>query len=171
LLVAQEIVGDSAEASQIARLSDGSLAVAAQLVDPALRRLRETLYDGLSQPNFDAAMLAKRMIEGVEEIGGDLQNQRTNAAWIVRFTLEFYRRALLDVARSGGESVSDGIPQAARYVARLDAAPATVDRLQDLFDRAEQTEGHLAARLSVPLSLETLFAELARIERDSAVRS
>lgn len=163
LLIQNETLDDRAEAERVAALSDGSLAVAAQLVDPALRTLRDTLYGHLSGFQFEPLALTSALVSGLDELGGDSVTQRRNAAWLIRFCIEFYRCASLQLAgHDGGPSID----QVDQFLDRWgDQSSGDLELVMALFDRAVRAENQLEWKTPFPLCLEGLFADLARMAR------
>ena len=119
LLVELKLAEDRREAESVAALSGGSLAVAAQLLDSALRKLRESLYDSLASEELNSLSTAEKLIEGLEQLGGDTATQREGAGWLVRFAIEFYRRTSLELA---GDSHGTPIKQVQRFITRRQGA-------------------------------------------------
>ncbi|MEX0702359.1 MAG: DNA polymerase III subunit delta' [Planctomycetales bacterium] len=166
LLLALEWVADRPEAESIAALCEGSLAMAEQLLDPALRRLRELVTQGLAARYVDSLRLASQAIAGLEEIGGDKPQLRRNAGWLVRFCLEFYRRAARDLA---GAATAPG--PAREFAARLDRhRPETVERVAEMFDRVAEAERQLDRAAPFQLCLESLFHDLSRLHATAEQR-
>jgi DNA polymerase III subunit delta' len=168
LLVELEMVPSPREADELASLSEGSLTVAGQLLDPGLRELRDAVYDSLAEERFDSLAASSRTLAGLEKLGGDTAAQRENGRWVVKFCIEFYRRAVLRLSRP---DASDSIPQLEKFVRRF--TPGSADDLElimSLFDRAMLADGQLQQRMSAPLCLEGLFDELGRIGRAAGVR-
>jgi DNA polymerase-3 subunit delta' len=162
LLVELQITADEREAAQVAGLCEGSLDAARQLLDPALRALRDELYKLLAADPFRSVQTAQRMIGLLETAGSEKSSQREYAGWIVRFCVEFFRRALLATA-GGSESTVGEISQARAFVERLgDSNVETLDRLVELVERSLAAEGQLAANAAIPLCIETLFDDLGR---------
>ena len=165
LLIQERITGDEREAAQVAGLCEGSLDAARQLLDPGLRSLRDELYKLLAADPFRSVQTAERIIESLEPAGTEKSSQREYAGWIVRFCVEFYRRALLAVA-GGSAHQANEIPQARLFVDRLgDSNVETIDRVVELVERCLAAESQLAANAAIPLCLETLFDDLGRIMR------
>ncbi|MEX0716220.1 MAG: DNA polymerase III subunit delta' [Planctomycetaceae bacterium] len=159
LLLELEWVTDREEARSIAALCEGSLAMAEQLLEPALRRLREMLTQGLAAREVDGVRLAAQANAGIEEIGGDKALHRRNAGWLTRFCLEFYRRAARELAGSGGAT-----GPAAEFASRLDASrPETLERVLEMFDRVAEAERQLDRAAPPALCLESLFHDLDRL--------
>ncbi|MFG0336269.1 MAG: DNA polymerase III subunit delta', partial [Maioricimonas sp. JB049] len=103
LLVEQELETDQAAALEVATLSEGSLTTARQLLEPGLRKLRESLYAGLAVKDFNSLRTMKSVSEALDELGGDAAAQRQHARWLVKFAVEFYRGVLV-------ASLEDRIP-------------------------------------------------------------
>ncbi len=165
LLIQEQITADAREAAQIAGLCEGSLDAARQLLDPALRALREELYSLLAAEPFRSVQAAGRMIEALESAGTATASQREYAGWIVRFCVEFYRRVLLSVAGSR-TGVAGAIPQARQVVERLgNSSVETIDRVAELVERCLAAERQLEANAAIPMCMESLFDDLGRLIR------
>ncbi len=157
LLVQLEMVTDPTEAAALAELSGGSLAVAAQLIDPALRELRDALYQQLAG-EFDSVALAEKLNSGIEAIGGDAAAQRKNALWLIRFGLEFFRIAALHLSdRPEGTVIPAAVTFARRFEAR---SPEDFEFVMSLFERMAETEFHIESNVSVPRCVEVLCEDL-----------
>lgn len=160
LLRQEDMVADPTEAVALAELSGGSMTVAAQLLDPALRELRDTLYQQLASREFHSYSLAEKLTSGIEAIGGDAPTQRRNAMWLVRFGLEFFRAAALHLSEQPQGAV---IPAAVSFAQRFEArSPEDFEFVMSLFDRVADTEQHIEANVSVPRCLEVLCEDLGR---------
>lgn len=165
LLIQEAITADDREAAQVAGLCEGSLDAARQLLDPGLRSLRDELYQLLAADPFRSVQTAGRMIEALESAGTEKSSQREYAGWIVRFCVEFYRRALLSVA-GGSSGAAGAIPQAQAFVSRLgDSTVETIDRVVELVERCLAAEWQLEANAAIPLCMESLFDDLGRLMR------
>ena len=165
LLIQEGITANEREAAQVAGLCEGSLDAARQLLDPGLRSLRDELYELLAADPFRSVQTGGRMIEFVETAGSEKSSQREYAGWIVRFCVEFFRRALLAVA-GGPVSAAGEIVQARKFAERLgDANVETIDRVVELVERCLAAEGQLEANAAIPLCLEALFDDLGRMLR------
>ena len=160
LLVQQELVADPTEAAVLAELSSGSLATAGQLLDPALRELRDALYQQLASGDFQSFALSEKLTSGIEAIGGDASTQRRNAMWLIRFGLEFFRAAALSLADQPQGAV---IPAAVSFAQRFDArSPEDFEFVMSLFERMAETEQHIESNVAVPRCLEVLCEDLGR---------
>jgi DNA polymerase-3 subunit delta' len=165
LLIQEGIATNETEAAQVAGLCDGSLDAARQLLDPDLRSLRDELYNLLAADPFRSVQTAARMIESLDSAGSEKSSQREYAGWVVRFCVEFFRRALLAVAGGLGSRAGE-IPQALLFVERLgDSSVETIDRVAELIERCLAAEGQLEANAAIPLCLDTLFDDLGRAMR------
>lgn len=174
LLTEQQLAPSPEEARFAATLSEGSLTVARQLVEPELRSLRSTLYTALASANgFSGLSLSKTLMEVIDRISSDTPAQRVNVNWLIRFAVEFYRAALWRVTQ--GDSPASGrgpasIPEATTFAARAAAHPESLEVLGSLIDRAINAASHIDQNLSVALCLDTLLDDLARMTRSLTAR-
>ncbi|GDY09788.1 MAG: DNA polymerase III subunit delta' [Planctomycetota bacterium] len=160
LLVQQELVAEPAEAVALAELSGGSLTVATQLLDSALRELRDALYQQLASGDFQSFALAEKLTSGIEAIGGDTATQRRNALWLVRFGLEFFRAAALHLSDQPQAAI---LPAAVSFARRFEARSSEdFEFVMSLFERVAETEQHIESNVSVPRCLEALCEDLGR---------
>ncbi|QDU41002.1 DNA polymerase III subunit tau [Maioricimonas rarisocia] len=166
LLVEQDSDIDQAAALEAATLSEGSLTTARQLLEPGLRKLRESLYSGLAVKEFNSLRTMKSVSEALDELGGDPATQRQNARWLVKFAVEFYRGVLV-------ASLEDRVslhPQMLAFARMLPAdQPEYTDRLMAMMERCFDAERHLDQSMSIELSLEGLFDDLSRLWRGAIV--
>lgn len=163
LLLRGHMTENETEAAQVAGLCEGSLDAARQLLDPQLRAARDELYQLLAADPFRSAQTAGRMISSLESAGSEKSSQREYAGWIIRFCVEFFRRALLAVSGAG---VTGEIPQLGPFIKRLGAPTVeTIDTLVELVERSLAAELQLDANAAIPLCLETLFDDLGRMMR------
>lgn len=161
LLLETGMADDPATAAEVAAMSEGSLDIAAQLLNPGLRDLRKTLFQHLGRRPLNRIESASQLIEALNELGGDSAATRANAVWLVRFVVEYYRAALRWL--SLGET-ADTPPEVLRFCDALDPAIAeSHEKVMALIERATDAEGQLNRTVPVPLCLETLFDDLGRI--------
>jgi DNA polymerase III subunit delta' len=144
LLVELGWVSDASVAAETAALCEGSLATAQQLLRPELRQLRQSLLRALARTPMQSLPVTADVQAALEELGGDTATQRRYAGWVTRFCVEYLRSRLRDVEQT---------------------TPDDVDRLSAQVERCLDAEGHLAQSMPVPLCLEGLFDDLARIGR------
>lgn len=167
LLLEQELLTDAAEADAVAALSEGGLTTAKQLLDPGLRSLRETLYNGLSGDRDEPFALAKRLLDGLADISGDSQETRRNAGWLVRFALNFFSLALQQLAAG----VTAPVPQVHRFASKFDGGSVMdIELMMSLADRTAEAEQQLRRNLPPQMCLENLFHDLGcamRSHRDA----
>lgn len=158
LLVAQGLVADAASARDVARLSEGSLDTARQLLEPQLRALREVIHTALAAGRLDPVETAQQSLKAIEALGGGSSGQRAAAGWLVRFAVDLFRQ-VFDETGEPAESV-----QRLRQHFPPDDA-ATADRLTFALERSLAAETQLAQMTPVPLCVESLFHDMARIFR------
>ncbi|HUY34410.1 MAG TPA: DNA polymerase III subunit delta' [Pirellulales bacterium] len=135
LLVAQGARGEAvepAEARRLARYSQGSLARAGELADPALWAFRRQLLERLSQPRLESVQLARLTVAFIEEAGKEAPPRRARARQVVAFAAEFYRqvcRALCGAAPADDAELAGQIEIArAAWGGDAETAAACADR-------------------------------------------
>lgn len=166
LMLQLDWVKERDEAAALAELSDGSLAVAAQLLDPALRELRDAFYRELASPQFNPIALTEQLTSGLDAIGGDSATTRRNAAWLIRFGLEFFRSAAMHLSDQPSGGV---IPAAVSFARRFNArSPEDLEFVMSLFERVAETERHIEMNIAVPRCLEVLCHDLGQKLRPAA---
>jgi len=163
LLLELKMTDNPSEANAVAGLCEGSLTTAGNLLAPGLREMRSLLYSTLSAGPFDGLSLAKSFLDGLDELEDDTAEQRRNAWWLVRFTVEFYRRTMRRLSQPGITGSSDEVD---RFAGRLPAgSPDSVERVMEMFERAATAERQLDNDAYTPLCIEGLFDELADMHR------
>lgn len=135
------------EADAVAGLCDGSLTTAARLLDPDIRRLRETIRATLSQDDYHSAQVADAILETIQA-RGDTPAQRKAAGWVVRFCIEFFAAGLRDIGETDAERL---------------------ELLGRLIDRAAEAERNIAANVQVALCLHALFDDINHLRREARV--
>ena len=169
LLVNLEMVADQQEAQSIATLSDGSLTTASQLLDPALRHIRDALYSELSAESFNPLAAAATVVEAIEQIGGPSNEQRQNAEWVVRFCIEFYRQALLQLSGGVATFANNAVNVfCARYSSE---SPDDIESIGGLLQRCETAGQQLSWKLGIPLCFQGLFNDLRKLTGSKAAPS
>ncbi len=164
LLVEQDLVQSAEEARFASSLSEGSLAVARQLLEPELRALRANLYSQLAQPNFSGLALSKQLLEGLTKISSETPEQRRNGQWLIRFTVEFFRAALWNLSGQRSD-LSQSISEAGTFAKRISEHPNSIEVLGTLIDRSVDASSHIDQNVPVPLTLDSLFDTLSRTLR------
>lgn len=166
LLVEQGMVASELEAQFAGALCEGSLTTARQLLRPELRDLRASLYSNLSR-DFSGTTVAKALLEAIDAISADTPEQRVHANWVLRFTVEFYRAALRHQAFETDAAV---IPEAKSWLAALEKRMEPTELVGSLIDRTIEASTHIEQNVPVPLTLESLFSDLARMSRPADTR-
>jgi DNA polymerase-3 subunit delta' len=165
LLLENEIASTPEEASAAAGMSEGSLHTASQLLNPALRTLRLNLYDALATADLRPIDVAKAMTSGIDELGGDTNEQRRNAGWLIRFAQEFYRQVVLQLS---GDSTpaGPGSDVVSRFASLLTNRGAKgIELAMELFDRCVLAEDHISWNVAPAKTMDSLFDDLARTTR------
>jgi DNA polymerase-3 subunit delta' len=148
---------DPREAQDAAQLSQGSLAAAQQLLNPQLRELRNTLRAAFGRSAFQSFTTSQAVLAALDAMGGDSQQQRTNAQVVVRFVIDFFRATLRAWCSHSSEAV-DAV--SARFPHHDSEAPETIGAA---IDRCVLAEEQLAGNVAIPLCLEALFSDLATL--------
>ena len=165
LLIENEIASTSEEASAAAGMSEGSLHIASQLLNPALRSLRLKLYDALATAVPRPIDVAKAMTTGIDELGGGTNEQRRNAGWLIRFAQEFYRQVVLQLSGDNVPSGS-GTEVVGRFTMLLASRGAKgLELAMELFDRCVLAEDHISWNVAPAKTMDALFNDLARTTR------
>ncbi len=165
LLLKNEVASTPDEAAAAAAMSEGSLHIASQLLNPALRSLRLNLYAALATADLRPIDVAKAMTAGIDELGGDTNEQRRNAGWLIRFAQEFYRQAVLQLS---GDNLPAG--QGSEIIARFTKLLAArgskgLELAMELFDRCVLAEDHISWNVAPAKTMDSLFDDLARTTR------
>lgn len=155
LLLALDWVSDAQTARETATLAAGSLSTAHQLLQPALRRLRDQLFAALESQSLDPFGLAESVLATIDELGGDSAAQRQHSGWAIRFCAEFFRIRLRELS-DHSEVVDD------------DDRRRLIDLHAAQLERCLDAEIHLQYSMPIPLCLEGLFDELSRLHRSAA---
>lgn len=170
LLLEQDLVQSPDEARFAARLSEGSLTIARQLLQPELRNLRSTIYSSIIQPGFSGLSLSKTLQEVIDKISADVPEQRINAHWLIRFVVEFYRSALrtLSLRDEPPEDSPQPIPEAATWALSIATRNEPVELIGTLIERAVTAAGQIDQNVPVALCLDTFLDDVARMTRPAA---
>jgi len=158
LLVNAGTVDDRTEALAIGALCEGSLDTAATLLQPGLRQLKGDLDRELGRLPIDGPRVSQLVIERLDE-AGDTAAQREAMSWIIRFAIDYFRRAMR--LSTGAEAVD--AKSSAAWVDRcrqLQIDP--LDLFGDCIERLAEADRSVSRNVSLPLCVETLFADLAR---------
>jgi len=159
LLVEKQMAATPDEAESVAAMCDGSLQAAQQLLNPELRTLRQQLYEHLSAPQPKPLEIARAVISGIEGISRNVHEQRQSAAWIIRFTQEFFRLSLLVLSGRRPAVVPGDVETFCRRLA--ETGTAGVELTMTLFELAVTAEQRVNWNVNPLRTLETLFDDLA----------
>lgn len=153
ILLSEEMCSDQNEASSIASMSEGSLALARQLLNPDLRRLKDAISEQLNRlEKMQPLVLAVKVAEELDRISANTEEERRNARWLLRFVADFIQFRLRLLAQG---DFSDPLTQ--RFGIRLG-----VDLLGPLLARVVAASHQIEGNSPVRLVLEALFDDIAR---------
>lgn len=163
ILVEGDLVGDAGEAERLAAVSGGSVQTALTLRDGPLRQYADLVEQRFSSARLNPLEVSREVLSAFDEFPA--AEQRQHAGWLLRYLAEFYRRSL----RCAGETDGDSTP-ASRFAAELgESSEAQTDVLTGLLERVHEAELHLAEAMGLPLCIESLVDELARVQRAAVV--
>ncbi|WP_299464094.1 DNA polymerase III subunit delta' [uncultured Gimesia sp.] len=162
LLLQQQLADSEAQAAQIARLSEGSLQIASQLLDDNLEELRVSITRHLSKKPFQPQVFAQTVIQAIDDVGGNTAAQRKTANWIIKFCADFYHQALQHA--SGYNSGIDS-EQIRKFVAGFSGETEDrIEKIGNLLDRMIQTEEQIDKNATIALCFESLSEDLRGIQ-------
>lgn len=153
ILIAEEMVESPEEAATIAAMAEGSITLAAQLLNPDLRQLRQLISQQLDQlENMKPVEVSKQVTDELERISSGADEQRRNGQWLLRFVAEVLNGRL---RRLTSGDFSD--PLLKRFGVRNG-----VDMLAPLLDRVISAAHQIEGNSPVRLVLEAMFDDIAR---------
>lgn len=162
LLVQQQLTESEEQAIQVARLAEGSLSTASQLLDESLEELRVNITRQLSKKPFQPQVFAQSVMQAIDDIGGETATQRKTANWIIKFCADFYHQAIQHAAKYGSDSHSKQIEN---FVAGFsDETADRIEKLGKLLDRLILTEEQINQNATIPLCIESLSEDLRSIQ-------
>lgn len=163
LLLDQNLVESDDEARRVAAVSGGSLVMAAQLIDPQMRELRQILRNWLRSSTAGGIDLAKKIVELADQVQTPGLDQRAVARWSVRFLVE----AINDWVRLDCRPQDIGDPTFADVAAWTQSStvqgPDRIDLATDCIDPLLALDASLEQNVPVPLALEAGLCEVARL--------
>lgn len=153
ILLIEKLVESESEAQLIAEMAEGSLVVAGQLLNPDLRKLKDSISEQLNLlEKMQPLVLAKQIADDLDRISSGGEEQRRNALWLMRFVADFIRHRMRLLVEG---DFSD--PLTKRFGVR-----SGIDLLAPMLDRVVQAGQQVEGNSPVRLVLEALFDDLAR---------
>ena len=159
LLVKHQAASTPEEAEAVAAMCDGSLQAAQQLLNPELRTLRDQLYGYLSSPQPKPLEIAKVVIAGIDGISRNVHEQRQSAGWLIRFTQEYFRLAMLVLSGHRPATVPGEVDSFCRRHSNSDMAG--LELTMALFELAVIAEQRVRWNVNPLRTLEALFDDLS----------
>lgn len=164
LLLEQEEALAVEDARFAAVLSEGSLTMARQLLDPELRALRLSLYSQLLETNFSGLTLAKQLVDGIAKCSSDTAEQRRNGQWLIRFAVEFFRNTLASLSGQASDLIAS-TKEIGTFATRQDSQSNGIEQLQSMIERCYEATVQIDQNVPVALVFDTLFDDLSRTLR------
>jgi DNA polymerase-3 subunit delta' len=162
-LLGQQGVTDPALVARLVRLSDGSLAQALALADPALWEARRELLEGLARPQPDTVGLARNWMKFVEKAGKETAAQRRRASLSFRLLIASLNDALR-LSLGGTPRLADADELG---LLRGLADRVGPDALLQLIERCLEADEQIGRYVQIVLVLEGLLDALGQVIRDS----
>jgi DNA polymerase-3 subunit delta' len=160
LLQERGIAANPADAARLAALGEGSMARAIGLADLELERFRRELIDEVAgEHGFDPAQLVQRMQAFMKQAGKEAGPQRRRASLLIGELARLFRGVLWQTA-----ALQAPCPDPAdRLAAHALAARLEPEDVFVIADRCMQADYHLARNVYIPVVLEALFHDLAKV--------
>ncbi len=160
LLLEKGIAADEAEALKLASMADGSVSRALGLADPELDGYRRELIDGLAgDRGFDPAEHVQHLLAFSKKAGKETGAQRRRVILMVGELVRLFRGVLWQTAGLEAPSADPADRLAISTLAnRLEPEDVFI-----LADRALEADYHLQRNLYMPLVLESMFHDLAKV--------
>ena len=153
ILLTEELVETSDEATAIAAMAEGSITLAQQLMNAELRQLRTLVSQQLEQlEQMKPVEISRQVADELERISSGAEEQRRNGKWLLRFIAEVLNTRL---RRLTSGDFTDPLLQ--RFGVRNG-----VDVLAPLLDRVIAAAHQIDGNSPVRLVLEAMFDDLAR---------
>lgn len=160
VLLDKGIVADETEARRLASLADGGVGRAMSLADPELDAQRRALIDGLAdERGFDPGEQVQQFLSFAKQAGKEAAVQRRRAGLMIGEIARLFRGVLWQTA---GLEAPAADPADRRAIATL-ASRLEPEDVFVLADRALEADRHLRRNLYLPVVLESLFHDLAKI--------
>lgn len=153
LLETEPQVESPEQARRLAQFSEGSMARALELADPATWEFRQTLRAQLGKPQWNAQQLAAAITAHVEEAGKDATLRRERLINVVDQVAQYFREALREATASElAEADTLG------WTGGAWRAAACVERCLD-------AQGHVHANANQATMIECWIDDLAMLIR------
>jgi DNA polymerase-3 subunit delta' len=160
LLLEKGVAESTDDAERLAAIGEGSVSRSIGLADPDLERFRRGLIDDLTADHgFDPAELAQRLGTFSKQAGKEAAEHRRRSSLLVGELARLFRGVLWQTAALEPPCPDPADRQAARALgARLEPEDVFV-----LAERCLETDYHIQRNVYLPLVLESLFHDLARV--------
>jgi DNA polymerase-3 subunit delta' len=160
LLLENRVAADRDDAVRLAALGEGSMGRAIGLADPDLERFRRELIDEVAgEHGFDPSQLAQRLQAFVKQGNKETAFQRRRVSLLVGELARLFRGVLWQTAALEPPCPDPSDRHAARALGeRLEPEDVFV-----LADRCLEADYHLQRNLYIPMVLESLFHDIAKV--------
>jgi len=167
LLLAQELVPDQQTADELAKISHGSLASAAFLIDPAIREFREIFLMQLATLDPGRDGFLKELSSFVDAAGKEASLKRDRMRVIADWAILFYRHWMWRLSQAESESDDPIILRAVN--AAVSRGNCNAEVAGDCVHRCLETHRHIASNANQATMLESWLSDLGKICRNQYV--
>lgn len=156
LLVEKQIASDPAQADQLALACEGSLSKAAELVNPDLWAIQDSLLPQITPTRFDSVRLGSELMAFVNEAGKEADARRTRMRQLFGIVGTHFRQLLRAACspQSAPHSVSTEL---------IELGPSAQDLALAIIDRCLEAEVQLDRNANQATLIECWLDDLATI--------
>jgi len=160
ILVDNGLVESPEDAQRVAQQSGGSVRRATELTDQSLWGIRNTIWEGLSQPQIDCVGLSAEILRFAEETGREGPARRERLRQAIGAATEFYEHVLRRTCSIPSSEVLYPLP-IGQGTDRFGPAEAGIVArcLERCLDAAEQVDRHAYPATLIECWLDDLAAQ------------
>jgi DNA polymerase-3 subunit delta' len=162
VLLEKNVVGNDADAEQLAALARGSLERAIRMADEQLAEFRPHWILKLAFDRVNVPQEAKHLNAFVEEAGKDAPVRRRRLRAVIEMSIEFYRE--LTLALSGNEIQGDTVLQCA-VAQTLPQWPGSDETAVTCVDRCLEAISQVDANANLATLVECWLDDLSQTAR------
>ncbi|MEM8945012.1 MAG: DNA polymerase III subunit [Planctomycetota bacterium] len=156
LVLQQQIAKDEHQAEQLAQAGEGSLTKAAELVDPQLWEMQQTLLPQLTPTRFDSVRLAGELTTFVSQAGKEAEPRRQRIRRLIRIFASHFRQLLRAACSPDGANE-------AQFGECQSLGSAAQDLALDALDRCLEAETQLDRNANQATLIECWLDDLATL--------
>lgn len=159
------LAGNSADALRLAQQSHGSLLLASQMRDEAMREFRELLVESLDSKPIDFPRLSKTISAHLDSIASEGQARRDQLKWVLDIAIDLYRESMRH-----GLGVPSALDAAIHPSSTENATSGNLQRLSpetlsSLIQRTQQAREQVDRNVSPAALVEAWVTEVTGMSR------